>query len=412
MNFSNRDLISSALQGSSVFKDRSKLSPDYIPPKLPHRELKLRELGLAFRPLIQAPGSSSIRVVLAGKTGVGKTATAKSFGREIKEIARGMGLKLEYIHVNCHRHRTLYLLTLELANSLRLPLPNRGLSSQEIFQAVHEYFDKRGINAIITLDEFDYFLNTSPYEDVYFLVRLYDEINSQVKRIHYVFIVRDKTSLDLVDKSVRDHIVRQIIEFEPYTSLELFDILSDRANESFKQGVVEEGVLKFISDIHGADKGGSGNARVAIETLEVAGDLADKDYSNVITVEHAKVANTKVNPEMTSVFENLGNLDLVQLLLLKSLIRLLRRFKVDKVTMGQLEEEYRQLSLDLGEEPRRHTQIYESIRRMRFLGILDTSQSGKGMRGRTTLISLKVPVTDELERMVDSNIMTGNQPRG
>lgn len=399
-----KDILNDIFSSPSVFKDRSKLSPDYVPSRLPHREDKIKELGLAFKDIITDPGSSSQRVVIVGRVGTGKTATSKAFGQEFKNIGKMRGIKLEYIHLNCHRQRTLYLLMLEIANQLKLPIPSRGLSSQEIFELIHEYLEKRGMYLIVALDEFDYFLNTAPLEDIYFLVRIYDEINTPVKRVSYLFIARELGIITGLDKSIKDHILRRIIEFKPYTSLELQDILRDRINEAFYENTVMEDVVKFIADTHGYDKGGTGNARAALETLEMAGELADRDGSPIVTLEHAKEANSRVNPEASVLIDNIRYLDLHDLILLKAIISLYNREKADYYPMGVVEEEYKKICEDLDEEPRKHTQVYEYIRRLRSMGILSTKQSGKGMRGRTTLISLSVPVTSEFSEFINREL--------
>jgi len=71
------------------------------------------------------------------------------------------------------------------------------------------------------------------------------------------------------------------------------------------------------------------------------------------------------------------------------------------VSMGKLEQEYAGICSEIGEEPRRHTQVYEYVRRMKLMGIINTKQSGKGTRGRTTLVSLNVPVTPQLENLIN-----------
>ncbi|MCY0860266.1 MAG: ORC1-type DNA replication protein [Sulfolobaceae archaeon] len=399
-----RDILNEIFSATSVFKDKSKLSPDYIPPRLPHREDKIKELGLAFKDVVTNPGSSSQRVIIVGRVGTGKTATSKAFGQEFKNIAKTRGIKLEYVHLNCHRQRTLYLLMLEIANQLKLPIPSRGLSSQEIFELIHEYLEKRGMYLIVAFDEFDYFLSTSPLEDIYFLVRIYDELNTTVKRVNYLFIVRELGIVTGLDKSVKDHIMRRVIEFKPYTSAELQDILQDRIKEAFYENTVMDDVVKFIADTHGYDKGGTGNARAAIETLEVAGELADRDNSPIVTLEHAKEANSRVNPEASILLDSIRYLELHDLILLRAIIALYNKERREFYQMGLVEEEYKKLCEELGEEPRKHTQVYEYIRRLRSMGILSTRQSGKGMRGRTTLISLSIPISPDLVDFIDKEL--------
>jgi len=391
-------------KASSVFKDKSKLSPDYIPNNLPHRENKIKEMGLAFREIVTNPGKVSIRLVIAGRTGTGKTAVAKVFGMKFTEIAKSRGIRVEYIHLNCHRDRTLYLLISEAAMQLKLPLPYRGLSSHEILKAIHEYLERRNAYLIMTLDEFDYFLDTAPIDDIYFLVRIYDELPFLTPRINYIFIVRELSKIRSLDPVIRDHIARQIIEFPPYNSNELYDILQDRVKIAFNENSVMEEVIRYISDTHGYDKGGTGNARAAIETLELAGEIADKYGSPIVTLEYAKEANSRLNPHITEVIDNIRYLELHPLLILKAVISILKRKNTEYATMGEVEEEYNRICEELGENARRHTQVYEYVRRMKQMGILNSMQSGKGLRGRTTLISLTVPITLELEELINKEI--------
>ncbi|AWR99681.1 ORC1-type DNA replication protein [Metallosphaera hakonensis] len=395
------DIIESGLSESSIFKRREALQPEHIPSRLPHREDKIRELTLIFRDLTTSIDNTSIRVVISGHMGTGKTVTTKSFGKAFKDKLSERGLRLEYVHVNCHRQRTLYPLVMEIASSLKLPIPTRGLSVQEAFKIIHDYLVKRNVHLILALDEFDYLIKTASQEDIYFLVRLYDELSSSKRHISYIFIMRDEQDLSILDRSIKDHIIRNIIRFEPYGSGELKDILTDRVNEAFQPNVVQEETISYISEIYGRDKGGSGNARSAIETLEMAGKIAEIKNSPSVLIEHAKEANSRINVEAGEVLDEIPILELHPLIILKAIINLHNRLKVDSVPMGKLEKEYADLCAELGEEPRGHTQLYEHVRRMKLMGILETQQSGKGMRGRTTLISLAVPITGDLEELIN-----------
>jgi len=410
---STKDILSDTLRTPTVIiKHKDKLSPDYVPNSLPHREDKIRELGFIFKNLLIEDIKDSERVVIVGRTGTGKTATIKSFGKNFEEIAeKEFGVRVKYVHINCYRHRTLYLISQEIANALKLPIPLRGLSSQEVFKVIHEYLDKRNIHVIVTLDEFSYFLNTASNDEIYFLVRLYDEISAIVKRISYVFIVNDTHTLSSLDKSIRDHILRRVIEFPPYKASELYDILKARIEEAFNENTVDEEALQYISNTYGFDKGGNGNARIAIETLGLAAEIAEKEGSSIVLLDHAKKANSTINPEVQQILDSLSYLELHQLILLKALIRILNKNRVDEINIGNLENEYIELCKELGEEPRKHTQVYEYLRKLKVIGIINTRQSGKGMRGRTTLVSLSLPLDKRLDDFITQQIMVKLQSK-
>ncbi len=232
-NKSTKDILDDVVNSpSSIFSDKRKLELDYVPSFLPHREDKIKELGIIFKDILTEGYVRSIRALALGKTGTGKTATTSAFEREFRKIAEERGSKVTMVHINCHKQRTLYLISLEIANRLKLPVPTRGLSSQEIFKIIHDYLDKRNIHLILTLDEFNQFIDSAPQDELYFLARIYDEISATTKRISYIFIVNDTYSLYRLDKSIKDHIVQRIIEFPPYSSHELFDILKARAEEA------------------------------------------------------------------------------------------------------------------------------------------------------------------------------------
>ena len=60
-----------------LFKDESKLSFDYVPEKLVHRDKQLDKLWMIFRPVLE--GAMSQTAFLIGNVGTGKTATSKRF---------------------------------------------------------------------------------------------------------------------------------------------------------------------------------------------------------------------------------------------------------------------------------------------------------------------------------------------
>jgi cell division control protein 6 len=396
-----RDIIESILERPSVFRSKDKLYPEYVPPYLPHREEQLKSLAAYFRPLLIEPGSISQRVLLVGGIGTGKTATARRFGSDFKQLARQRGINMEYVHINCHRDRTLYLVVQEIARQLHIPIPPRGLSAQEMYQIILRHMENRNMYAIITLDEFDYFIEVAGNDAVYFLVRTYDEHPEYTKRISFMFIARSLTSLSRLDAATESYLIRNVVEFKPYTSSELYDILKYRSEEAFYEGTIDEEVLRYIAELVGIDTGGSGNARLALEILLLAGQEADNEGAQKLTLEHVRKAFAKANPQITSMVSDLiTHLPLHELLILMAIIRALRRTGEPYVRIGEVEHEYRQVCEEYGETPRKHTQVYEYVVDLKRRGIIDAKLSGKGYRGKSTLIGISVGPLDMLEEYV------------
>ena len=93
-------------------------------------------------------------------------------------------------------------------------------------------------------------------------------------------------------------------------------------------------------------------------------------------------------------------LQLHELILLKAIVRVLRRKQEPYARIGEVEEEYRAICSSYGEEPRKHTQVYEYVNNLKKMGVIEARVSGKGFRGRSTLISVMTPL-DALEKQVD-----------
>ncbi|MEM0371048.1 MAG: ORC1-type DNA replication protein, partial [Ignisphaera sp.] len=221
----SNDVIASVFKKISVFKNIETLYPEYIPENLPRREIQLRQLAEIFKPMMLSPGSVFIRAMIVGGVGVGKTATAKVFGREIRKFASEKGFDLRYVHINCHRDRTLYEVVSEIIRQIGAPIPIRGLSPREMMLALLNYVEKHDIYLLVALDEFDYFISTEGNDAVYFLIRVYDEYSDTKKRINYIFISRNISSLSMLDPTTESYILRHMVKLDPYTSDELFDIL-------------------------------------------------------------------------------------------------------------------------------------------------------------------------------------------
>ena len=129
-------IIEDELSKPSIFKDESKLSIDYVPSNLPHREKELKILANYFKFMIENPGGLCQKVLIIGPVGTGKTATSKLFGKVFSQNAKKRKIRLEYIHVNCHKDRTLYMVLNRIIRKSIPTFPERGLSAHELFHVL------------------------------------------------------------------------------------------------------------------------------------------------------------------------------------------------------------------------------------------------------------------------------------
>jgi cell division control protein 6 len=143
-------------QHFSVFKDESKLDINYVPSRLPHRDAQLNLLNQFFRSVVETPGKTAQRVLVAGKIGTGKTVLSQLFGLQIIKEAREKGTNLHYIYVNSRECRGSFFMILHQVISRFHPnFPRRGYSATEILQMLIQILDDKNAFVILVLDELD-----------------------------------------------------------------------------------------------------------------------------------------------------------------------------------------------------------------------------------------------------------------
>ncbi len=387
-----------------IIKDIKVCESEYLPPRLRHREEELKALAIRFKPLINNPGESFIRVLITGKWGVGKTALARFFGVSLLRIASEKKINLKYIHVNCHHWRTLSMIASFIASNLeRFHYATRGVDHTEIFNAIFDHLNKRDMYLVITLDEVQYLERVE--DSLYYLLRLYEGFSHKEKRrFHFIITTRNAILLNELfkkDPSLKDYLLAHSIHLRPYTSDQLYDILSDRAELFLKEGTIGEEELRYIADLVGVDKGGSGSARMAIQLLCSAAEFAEAEGAQRVTVEHVRKAYSKYNDAgLLMVEEELPRLSKHEKIFLLAIVDSLLNSDKELVKIGDVEARYKELAEEMGEKPRGHTQLHTYLQKLRRYGIIRTSVSSLG-RGRSTVIMVDYPLRPLRNKLIE-----------
>ncbi len=392
------EIFEEELGRESVFRDASKLLPDYVPSVLVHRDDEFRYLTRVFKPVIEDRASQ--RVLITGSVGVGKTALARRFGEELKPAAKGRGLNLSYLHVNCRKDRTPYAVLTKLVQHYNPRWPARGLGPEKLLDMVVDYLNKHDAYLTLTLDELDFFAQLNGPDLLYSLTRAAEESGTP-NRISIVAISRDKNFLRSLDTATQSTFMHNVLALDRYTAPQLVDILNNRIREAFKVGTVNEDTVALIADIAAR----WGDARLALELLWRAGMTADGENAGEVMPEHARRAKAEVYPEVKR--EVIRDLQLHEKLFLLAVARKLKISKRAYALTGEAEKSYRVVCEEYDEEPRKHTQIWEYLNRMEGLGLVDLQPSGERHRGKSQRISVPdIPVVTlerELERLLKTS---------
>lgn len=395
------EMFEEELKRGSIFRDVSKLSPDYVPKVLVHREKESRRLVRAFKPVLE--NKASQRVLITGSVGVGKTALVRRFGEELMPAARGFKMQLDYVHINCRKQRTPYAVLMELMQHYNPRWPPRGLGPEKLLTEVIKYLNGHDAYLTVGLDEIDFFIQRNGPDLLYSLTRAAEESGAP-NRISIIAISRDPDFLRKLDAATQSTFMHNVIALDKYSAPQLEDILNYRIKEAFKAGAVDEDTVSLIADIVSR----WGDARLALELLWRAGMIADEEETDVVAPEHARRAKIEVHPEVRK--EVLRELKSHEQLLLLALARRLKASKRAYVLTGEVERSYRVVCEEYDEKPRKHTQLWGYLKRMDGLGLVDLQISKKLHRGRTQRISVAdVPVTmleEELERLLKAQVIS------
>ncbi len=364
----------------ALIKDPKPLSYDYLPPELPHRETQMRDMERLFEKVKEGGARN---MMLRGRVGTGKTASARLFTDSFTEDMAGKGKRVVSAYVNCRSRSSSHAVLLTIARAFSPQFPAAGFSEDYMMDAIKTHLENSGAHLIVILDEVDYLLRRAGSDIIYKLSR-FSEFTGKPQNISIIGISQ-QDAISLMDEAARSTFRRSnVVSFPTYSAMELADIISQRADLALKPGSISRDSMDLMAEISAKD----GDARYAIELLEKAALVAQSAGLDQIRPEHVRMAASERTLSVGE--EALEDLGMHESLTLLAVMRRLRTSAY--ATTGEVEEEYRAVCEENGHEPRGHTQFWKYMNRLEMDGLIDMKLvSGKG---RTKRVSTELPVDD------------------
>jgi len=368
----------------TIFKDRRVLQMNYVPNDITHRDEQIDQIAEILAPSLKRQKPSN--VFIYGKVGSGKTLVIKYISEQLLGTANKLNVPLRMLYLNCKLKRvadTEYRLIAQLIRDLGKEIPTTGLPTDEVYKTFFGIVDNKKQLVTLILDEIDQLVRKCGDEVLYNLTRINEELkNSQLSIIG---ISNDLVFVDNLDPRVKSSLSEEEIVFPPYNALQIQDILNQRVIKAFKEGVIQQAVIAKCAAYAAREHG---DARRALELIRVAGEIAEREDSKHVILEHLDKAEEKI--EKDRILDTVKTQPLQCQLVLYSIIKVSLKRK-DVILTGEVYDVYKNYCSSSSLRPLTQRRISDIIAELDMFGILNVKVVSKGRYGRTREISLAIP---------------------
>ncbi|MBX0322529.1 ORC1-type DNA replication protein [Halomicroarcula sp. F13] len=446
----SRGLFDDLLEGEPIFENKEVLRPSYTPHKLPHREEQINNMATILVTALR--GDTPSNILIYGKTGTGKTASAKFVSEELETTSQKYEVPCEVEYINCEVTDTQYRVLAQLANKFinknvdviddRIEtledtlsraredatalegtefdsvdaleaeidalesdkddfeeVPMTGWPTDRVYSSFFDAVDYHERVVVIMLDEIDKLVEKSGDDTLYNLSRMNSELENS--RVSIMGISNDLKFTDFLDPRVKSSLGEEEIVFPPYDANQLRDILQARADVAFKGSALSDDVIPLCAAFAAQEHG---DARRALDLLRTAGELAERDQTDQVEEDHVRQAQEKI--ELDRVVEVVRTLPTQSKIVLFAII-LLEKNGVRNINTGEVFNIYKNLCEEIDADVLTQRRVTDLISELDMLGIVNAVVVSKGRYGRTKEISLSVP-TEETEAVLLSDSRLGD----
>ncbi len=256
----------------TLIKNDNALSYEFLPKLLPFRESEQKYLATCIKPLFA--NRSGRNLLIHGPPGIGKTAATKHVLRDLENETD----EIEVIFVNCWQKNTTYKVLLEICDVIGYRF-TQNKKTTELFKVISSILNKK--SAVLVFDEVD------KAEELDFLYFVLEEIYHKA-----VFLITNyKTWMLDLDERIKSRLVPELLEFKQYNLNETKQILRERLDYAFYDGVWCDEGFKLVYEKAYEVK----DIRTGLFILRESALIAEEKAKKSVSVDDVKLALKKID---------------------------------------------------------------------------------------------------------------------
>lgn len=393
------DIFDTAVDGSSLIKNRKILTIDYIPERLQFRDNELTTIAKTLS--VSLKGSRPSNLLLFGKPGTGKTAVIKSVVKRLQLRSEDLSIRIDIPFINAKSANTAYKVLYEIAENMGINKTDKknkvyftGLSLGEATNRILDFIISKKLHVIFVIDEIDSLVDKNGDDILYNFTRANENISNS-GFISLIGISNSLTFKDKLDPRVRSSFSEEEVVFNPYKINELREILLDRVKLAFSKDTITTGAINLCAAIAGKD---NGDARKAIDLLRVAAEIAEIEKDLQVNEKHIRLAQDKIEKDTN--YEIIKNSTVHTKLVLLSIAQ----SKIGNT--GDVYNIYSTLCRNMNNEILTQRRITQIISELDQLGLITTNIINQGRYGRSQKMHLSVPINTLKNSLKDDSFFS------
>ncbi len=389
---SDEDKFRAQFVKKSIFKQASSLDLSYVPPKVLCRDDIINTLIFNFRRILDEKEQPSINCLLLGKGGIGKTCTAKYFGKNFKAVAIDKEVNVFLEYYNCINFRSKSKIIRELLAKYTHG-SGRGYSDDEALKLILTKLNRENGYMLLIIDE----IHLLKPDDVLAFLDIAETFGHHNAKLSLILISRINDWMKIENERILSRL-NEKIKLKPYNFEDAMEILEYRCELAFKENVISEDILSMISEIVVQHN----NMRHGIEILRKSGLYADKEGLESVSADIIREASNEVYSTFRG--DLIDQLNDQELLALYGVVRSLINKDEPYTLVEDAFEEYQAICETFNKEQHVKMSFRKYIRQLNQLKIVasKTVRIEESQRGRHLEITLLDIPAIKLEELLMS----------